>query len=174
MYLLANTDNDIDGPTALPSIVSPIRIEAYGVTLGRTSGSPAFRFFLVGRAGALRLNGLTVTEGDSGSGSGKSGGALLNRGGNVTVVDSVFEGNTAFFGGAIYNDGGTLTIHDSTITRNTAIGSGAGLINVGGRVIVSRTDFDANHGSGDGSVETEGGEMYIVGSRFLNCGFRKF
>ena len=163
MYLLANIDNDTDGPNALPSIVSPIRIEAHGVTLARTSGSPSSRIYHVGPAGDLRLNGLTVTEGDSAA----NGGALLNRGGNVTVVNSVFDGNTADFGGAIFNDGGTLTIRNSTITQNDAR-FGGGLVNAGGVVIVINTDFDQNHGFQVAGVVTEGGQLHISRSRFLD------
>jgi hypothetical protein len=127
MYLLANVDNDTDGPNALPSIVSPVRIEAEGATLARSAGSPMFRIYHVGPAGDLRLNGLTVTEG--GVLAPANGGALLNRGGTVTVVNSVFSGNSAVFGGAIFNDQGTLTIRNSTIAQNVA--------NVGGGLMKS-------------------------------------
>jgi hypothetical protein len=38
----------------------------------------------------------------------------------LTVIHSIFNGNSAYAGGEIYNVG-TLTVNDSTITNNSAI-----------------------------------------------------
>ena len=173
-YLFSAIDNDTDGPNALPSIVSPIRIHADGATLARTSGSLEFRIFHVGPTGDLTLNGLTVTRGAARANVGalldQSGGALLNRRGHVTVVNGVFYGNdaTSGAGGAILNEKGILTIRNSTIARNDARVGGGGLMNASGVVIVTETDFDENHAFSAGGVMTEGGEVHISESRFLN------
>ncbi len=49
----------------------------------------------------------------------------------MTVIHSIFNGNSAYAGGEIYNVG-MLTVNDSTITNNSAI-SFAGTPRVGGR-----------------------------------------
>jgi len=48
-----------------------------------------------------------------------NGGALLVRNANVTVVDSLFSGNTAYSGSGVWAQSGTVQIRRSTFARNT-------------------------------------------------------
>ena len=54
------------------------------------------------------------------TGSGHGGGIYNQDGGTLTVIHSIFNGNSAYAVGGFYNVG-TLTVKDSTITNNSAI-----------------------------------------------------
>lgn len=113
---------------------------------------------------------------------GPGGGGIVNRGGDLRVSDSVFDGNTAtatsqsgVIGGGIVNlpstDGlrpnGPVTVSDSTFTANTTTGSagaslafGGGLISLGnvtGGIVVSGSTFAGNDATGGGVLTVGGG-----------------
>lgn len=110
------------GPSALPTIRTPITILGKGATLNRT-GNNKFRFLYI-EGGALFLNNLRLTNGNNALNSqSRSGGAILNRG-TLNIAASFFSSNIATFGGAIYNSG-DFTITDSTFIGNSALSGGA-------------------------------------------------
>ncbi|MDF3039606.1 MAG: hypothetical protein K0Q71_2312 [Thermomicrobiales bacterium] len=63
----------------------------------------------------------------------QSGGGIKNEGGNVTLIRTVVEGNQAETGGGIDNTQGTVNLtDDSSVTGNMAtggVGSGGGILN---------------------------------------------
>ena len=94
-YQLTSIDNETaeDGANGLPSIVSPVTIKAAsvnGATIEGVAETLAFRFRLlhVGPTGQLTLDGITLTRGIATSIPSTYGGALLNAGGIVTIVNS--------------------------------------------------------------------------------------
>lgn len=78
------------------------------------------------------------------------GGAIFNRG-ELTVVDSLIEGNSSEFGGGVMNfTNGTLTMTNTTISGNSATaGDGGGLYNLSVATLLNVTVAD-NSASGDG------------------------
>ena len=164
-YLLTSADNYTDGANGLPSIVSPVAIEAAGgnATLER-SAAEAFRLLHVGPTGRLTLAGITLRGGDNFD----YGGALLNVGGVVKAINSSFEDNSGYLGGAIYNDRGEVTLLDSRVTRSNAFYSG-GMFNAYGRMTLTRTVVDNNHAPGAiAGLWVQGGEVRISQSRFID------
>jgi CSLREA domain-containing protein len=142
----------ITEPTFL-TIVGPDPSSAAGITI---SGNHRVTTLFVDLGAALSLKYLTVANGDGSdsagiynvgalsiancavsgnqaiSGSGASGGAILNQGfsglgqGLLTIVNTTFSANSArgygvTFGGAIANFGGTVNITNSTFSGNEAI-----------------------------------------------------
>jgi hypothetical protein len=157
-YLLTATDNDTDGPNALPSIVTRVTINGGEATLERASDSPAFRVFHVAPSGHLSLNQLTVRGGEP---LGR-GGALWNAG-TVNILNSTFDGNGE---GGVFNDHGTLSMIDSALV-GTSSRFDAALFNEAGLVQITRTIFDRNLPD-VAVIYTTGGDVRISQSTFTN------
>jgi hypothetical protein len=75
----------------------------------------------------------------------------------VTVRDSTFFGNTAGSGGGIYNVGGTVIVSDSTLSGNDALYNGGGIYNIGGTVTVSSSTLSGNSARFGGGIYNSGG-----------------
>ena len=116
-YVLDVIDNDTDGPNALPSIVTPIRIQSDDAVLVRDSDAAPFRLFHVGAGGNLRLTDITIIGGGFRSFR-LDGGGIFNRG-TLTLIECLLDGNATHWrsGGAIYNEGGTVTLRRTTVAR---------------------------------------------------------
>jgi hypothetical protein len=136
-----------------------LTIEAPGADAITVSGNNASRVFNVGNF-TVAISGLTVAGGATHG----NGGGLYNAE-TLTIIGSVFSGNSASFdesglgsqanGGGIYN-AGTLTITNSDFTGNSAKGyyvprtgafapgDGGGIYNAGSLTITS-SDFTGNH-----------------------------
>lgn len=82
------------------------------------------------------------------------GGAIYNSRGTLTVTDSIFTGNKAWYGGAIYSSG-PLTVKRCTFTGNTAVVYNATSIINGGIV------------GGNGGAIYNGGTSTITGNTFV-------
>jgi hypothetical protein len=92
------------------------------------SGSNASRVFDVLNGVTGTLSGLTISNGQPGSGY---GGGILNYG-TLTVSNGILSGNSASnYGGGIYNTG-TLTVTGSILSNNSA-GIGGGISAGGGQ-----------------------------------------
>ena len=133
-----------------------------------TSGGGAVTVWWVGAGSELILQHLTEMAGYSG--------ALYNDDGDVTIVDSVFKGNSSTYDGAgLYNTYyGTLILIDCIVDSNEVYplgefpGKGAGLYNYG-KAIVINSSFTGNiapDGSGGGGIYNSG-EISIVDSAFI-------
>jgi CSLREA domain-containing protein len=112
------------------------------------SGNNASRVFLVNNGANLTLNAVTVTRGNSGSGS---GGGIFNNGGTVTLTNSTVSGNSAVNGGGIFNFG-TVTITNSTISGNSANNIGGGIFNNGGTVTLTNSTVSGNSAGNGGGI----------------------
>ena len=54
---------------------------------------------------------------------------MLNRGTAPTILNCVFDNNSADYGGGMYNESCNATLTDCTFTSNTAFLSGGGMRN---------------------------------------------
>jgi CSLREA domain-containing protein len=85
------------------------------------SGSGQVRPFVVNGGGNVIMSGLTITDGNSPTGS---GGAIINFG-TLTVIDSMLSDNVAADSGGAIANFSTLTVTGSTMSGNTAARGGA-------------------------------------------------
>ncbi|HEY1894714.1 MAG TPA: choice-of-anchor Q domain-containing protein [Terracidiphilus sp.] len=145
-------------------ILTPVTItDSGGVTI---SGGGTVQLFVVNTSSttdAVRINGLTLTNGFAGS-----GGALWVQRGDVTLVGTNITGNSAGSGGGVYNQA-TLTLAGCAITNNTAInGTGGGIENVYGGILTlhdSAVTGNVDNASPGGGVDN-GGSLTITGGTF--------
>jgi hypothetical protein len=171
-YLFSAIDNDTDGPNALPSIVTPIRIRSDDAALARDPGAAPFRLIHVGVGGNLRLTGISIADGEVPLRV--NGGGIFNRG-TLTLIDCLLDGNSSSGGaaGAMYNEGGTVTLWRTTVANSDgSIGFGGGVVtNLGGSLTVLDSLFDANRAFDGGSAILSDGEsakLQIARSRIQN------
>jgi predicted outer membrane repeat protein len=115
------------------------------------------------------INTLTITDStftnNTVPGGGSDGGALYLDSGDITILRSVFTGNSCDDdGGAIYQNEGSLTIRDSVFTNNTADFGGAisRFDSATTGTTISGTTFSGN--SATNSTGEGGGAIFIFGS----------
>ena len=90
-----------------------------------------------------------------------SGGAINNRSGNLTVINSSFFDNSASGnGGAIYGLGGNITVIDSTFSRNMADGNGGAISTSVFEMNIVNTTITRNQANSDG------GALDLAGNTF--------
>jgi len=165
--LPVSSDVTIAGAGARQSIVEGNQLDrVFTVDAGRTAtishmtirdgqAGPSNNFWGgdVQNYGTLTLDHVRLTAGDA-----SSGGAVANRSGILTILNSLLDSNTALTGGG---DGGavlnvseagpaTMVVRDSTITANSARFAGA--INNGG----AGAALDIRASTIVGNVETSG------------------
>ncbi len=110
---------------------------------------------------------------DSDTLTSNGGGAIYSSAGNgaytLDIMDSVFDGNTAFYGGAVFINGPGIRslIRNSTFSNNQALGNGTVVKGAGGAFYAylyseqSFVNFVQNTVSGNSSVGTDGGAVYL-------------
>ncbi|MEM9352606.1 MAG: choice-of-anchor Q domain-containing protein [Planctomycetota bacterium] len=129
------------------------------------------RVFQVNTGADVTIDGLTIADGDAGTGN---GGAILSTG-ELTLVDSVVRNSSAANGGGVHQSGGgasrSLTVSGSTIHSNTATqnatSKGGGLFVDGSDLLVTNSTLSGN------AASSQGGGAFIThddsGSfRFVN------
>jgi hypothetical protein len=142
------------------------------------SGSNASRIFLLDSSSVqpttLTVRGLTLADGDAGTGS---GGAIGTAGElhTLTVENVTFRDNKSGEGGAIDSVWrGSLTVTNCTFLRNEGIRTdselGAGAIYFLGpnSLVVTGSTFDGNRGINGGAIKTIAGRVDIENSTFRN------
>ena len=183
-YLLDHIESSNNGDSALPTITSTITIEGNSAAFNK-GGILDFRFIYISGSGNLTLKNLTLTgsQATGGSGAAGDGGAILMRGGSLTldgcaihhttasvrggaisadsgtltITNSHFYNNNAFNGGAIYNNGNHLSISNSTITTNTATNIGGGiLVSSSSTVAIDNTTLSSNTAATGGGLSSTG------------------
>jgi hypothetical protein len=115
----------------LPDIDTNLTIVGFGANLER-SGAEDTPSFTILTVGAANLNLIEVNFYNGGEGFGDDGdsystaGAIVNDGGNVSVLGGTFGGNASDeYGGAIYNESGTLALNSTYFEYNGAQLGGA-------------------------------------------------
>lgn len=120
------------------------------------------RVFTVHFGAGLELVGITVTGGYTLNGSDQDGGGIWNWNGELTVTDSLVEGNVAAQdGGGIANSFGTAWIANTIIRDNdtdppeyTTTGHGGGVYN-SGTMTISASTIELNASDWGGGVASE-------------------
>jgi uncharacterized delta-60 repeat protein len=178
--IVINTSLSIDGPGARLLIIGAVTSSAIfsiddGVPLSFSSVSMSGMTLTSGLAlspkafggaiasnedllvAGMRFSGNTARYTDPGPGQAKGGAIYMGLDADLTVLDSLFFGNSATsaiansdaLGGAIYLDKGILDISNSTFTANSAIVTGAAGANgpnaLGGAIYAN---------AGDSNIET--------------------
>ncbi len=128
------------------------------------SGNNTSQVFLVDIGAQAILSGLTIEDGNPGSGN--NGGGIDNDG-TLTVMGDTISGNAAASGAGIENSG-TLTLSSSTVSGNTASGSGGGIDNTRTLMVDSSTLSGNNAGNLGGGIDNELGGVLTVSSSTLS------
>ncbi len=132
--------------------------------------------------GGIHMSGegyIQVSESNiSGNIAGVNGGGIYNGLGNLHLINTLVENNTANGndsnngGGGIYNDGGLVTLETETsIENNLANGnlaSGGGLYSQGGEITVDYSSFRNN------TAQQKGGAVWMDENTILNSTFATF
>ena len=149
--ILIDKDLTIDGP---------------GAGLVAISGNNSNRVLhITSPAGIVNINGVTLQDGKSITGA---GGAIANIATQLTLRDSIIQGNVAASDGhGIYNYGGELLIINSSIENNGQSGvvRGGGIANRGnGTVTLQNSTLRGNTAAAGGGVYNAGGTLLLQGS----------
>jgi predicted outer membrane repeat protein len=166
----------------LPQISRDARIIGNGATI---DGADQFRLLSTVGAVRLTLENLTLQHAYWGNGAAlyMPGGTLTIQGvtfrrnralgeggavwmyiGNLQVINSTFEGNSADSGGAIYMNAGSVEIRGSLFTENRAVnGEGGATYTYDAGLDVQRSSFVSNSsfGRGGGAIWTSGREVTL-------------
>ena len=147
--------------------------------LSGNSGAPARNWHVVtadGTSPSTRLDGFTITGGDSGwlYNNRLGAGIWVRNGGSLTIANCMIFNNSADLGAGVFQDGvsGSLDIRDSIIQVNKAEFGGGGVWATG-NVRVDNTRFVSNTVDSGNSTDTYGGGLYAQSSAaILNSTFR--
>jgi len=126
------------------------------VTLPGGCTPATHKVFEVSSSGSLTLDGVTVRHG-----SDYSGGGILNKGGMLTVNNSVLYANFGEVGGGaiLINQNSTTSISNSTISGNS--GKEGGAIWNWGDLTITNSTLYGNAGIQGGGIRNHGSLKYI-------------
>jgi hypothetical protein len=153
--------------TEIP-ISQNLTIDASGLVGGIVvSANDQSRIFAIAGAQTVTLNRMTLIGGNS-----SFGGALINTGSALSIIDSTLSGNqTPDNGGAIYNwSNGNLSLTNTTVSNNVA-GIGGGIYfngESGGSLTIDKSSVLDNSASQGGGLFITGGTGLIVNSTFTD------
>lgn len=176
---LTAVDNTDEGPSGLPSIVTPIVIEGDIVsespsgftyrTIERDAGAPDFRIFRVGSGGTLTLSETTLRGGSVSVGAPfeQGGGGIIVKNGQLSMTRGTIEDCFAeTFGGGLFVPNGTVSALDEVIVSNntSSTDSGGGVCVLGGGTLsANKSQIIGNNAPGGGP----GGGIFNSGSNLL-------
>jgi hypothetical protein len=177
-YDFTTSNNNVNGPNALPVLTGSFTIQGNGAVIERDSGSstPAFRLFDVSSGANVTLVNATV-QGGLETGMLAQGGGIFNDGGNLTLNGVDLIGNQA-----VGSDGapgvGSPDGMDETGTGGTGqnggpggagsdggaggVAQGGGLFSNGGQITLINSNVSGNlaqgGAGGEGGYGGEGGD----------------
>ncbi len=114
------------------------------------------------------INGFTLTGGlaRSSAPEDRGAGVYLNASSNVTIMNTVFQGNSAIAGGGLYANGGNVTLVDCQFLANDA-NNGGGLYTNQCTVSVTNCLFDQNDAAAEGgAMRVYNGSATVADSTF--------
>ena len=164
---LAGLTGIIQLTTALPNVSSSMFIEGPGaglITVRRNSGGN-YRIFTVSNGATVTVSGLTVANGNAGSGAfpADSGGGILNDHSNLTLRLCHIVSNNALsgftYGGGVFNHEGTLVIESCTFSGNNAY-YGGGVANYCVSAGSAETSVTASTFAGNTAAGGYGGAIF--------------
>jgi len=156
IYTFTASNNNTDGPNALPNITCNLTIKGQGSVLVRDSANP-FRLLYVGSAGHLTLKGVIVSNGylSSQSGAGIHNNGLLSVIG-CQFLDNTLAGASSGYGGGIYNGPYKTAVVENCLFLGNRTGgggfAGGGAMANDGFMTVTNCYFEKNFGQSGGAV----------------------
>ena len=153
--------------TALPDLNHPnLTINGPGANqldVHRNAVTP-FRIFTINSGKTVGLNGLTISNGDAGTGA--WGGGIISSG-ILSINNCEIRGNHADNGGGLSIIGGQVTISDSTVSGNTTTFQGAGIDDIAGAdlTLINTTISGNTAGTTPGGIRIIGGGTLTL----VNC-----
>ena len=160
----ANEDNAATGDLDLTGILT---IQGLGADLIIIDGNGTDRIFDIRPGATITISGVTVQNGNPGSGA--NGGGIIVTGGaprtKLTLSGSAVIRNRAVIGGGIHNagNGATAVIQDTLIASNLAATSGGGIANSGDLTLLNST-LTQNQARTGGGIEHFGFSMKLTNS----------
>jgi titin len=143
-----------------------VTIDATGHAI-TIDGNNTTGVFSIGAGVSGVLDGLTIADGNTGSGGG------INNAGTLTLSNCALTANSAYTGGGISNTG-DLAISGCTFTNNTAGYYGAGIANEpSGTLTVTQCTFSGNTAIDGAAINSEG-VMTVRASSFTGSSVRDF
>ena len=143
--------------TFLNSLVSNNSAASEGGGLWNQAGST-----LVVTGSTIRGNTAEGDDADNG------GGGVFNNGGNVRIIDSVINSNSATgvsgSGGGLFSTAGQVLINDTSINDNVANRAGGGIEVIDGFTRLENTIVNRNVAGGDAANPGNGGAVHISGA----------
>ncbi|WP_411102987.1 hypothetical protein [Streptomyces sp. cmx-4-9] len=157
---------DQGNSNGLPPITQPMTILGNGATLTRAAAAPSFRILEIADGGDLRLNQVTISNGNL-TGANEGGGVLVGEAGRLHLDRSTVTGNrTVTDGAGLYNEGIT-TLSDSTVSANAAGNDGGGLYNYYAKLTITKTRIIRNTAQGSGGgLYTDSGSVTVKSALF--------
>ena len=153
-------DGVITLTSALPVITNTVSIDGSGHAI-TVSGANQFQVLFVNPNSALRIQSISIANGNGSPG----GGIFVSANATLTVTNSTLVSNTASTGGAIFN-AGTLTVISSTLVRNTAY-LGGGIWNNDTMTMISST-LVSNSSTSDGGGINNYATLTVTHSTLLS------
>ena len=135
------------------------------------NGNNAYNVVLspIGTDGTAVLDGFVITAGQANSSNYPyyNGGGMYNSGGNPTLTNVTFSGNTANYkGGGMYNSGGNPTLTNVTFSDNTTNYDGGGMFNAGSATLTNVTFHENTADYGGGIFNSEGSSSTLINVTF--------
>ena len=159
-------------------------------------GENIAQLILTGSNAKLTLKGLSLINAFKEGNQSENGGAIINEGGEVTLINvTIRDSYGNYNGGAIYNNLGRIKIINSSFYNNSAIQYGGGIyslgvtniensyfeenfitaekgvggaIAAGGTITINNTDFYRNHAIYSAGALLSLGDALIDNCNFLN------
>ncbi|HYW72478.1 MAG TPA: choice-of-anchor Q domain-containing protein [Pyrinomonadaceae bacterium] len=117
-------------------------VQGPGANLLTISGNNNSRIFNLQTGVTCTINNLTLSNGNAPGTPG--GGAILNNGGTLSVLNSAIANNSASGSGGLYMVSGVTNISGCLFRNNTASGSVGGMAVRGGTATISNSTFSGN------------------------------
>ncbi|QEH39161.1 RTX-I toxin determinant A from serotypes 1/9 [Aquisphaera giovannonii] len=147
------------GLGALPTISAAMTIEGPGANVLAIDGLGASRIFWLTSTADVAISGLTLAHGRGDV----YGGAILNRGGTLSLTACTLSGNTARIGGGLYSSG-TATLVGCTLSGNAASTAAGAAYSVSGRFSLTNCTVSGNTAPTVAGIALIGGTNTILAS----------
>ncbi|MBW4525891.1 MAG: DUF4347 domain-containing protein [Phormidium tanganyikae FI6-MK23] len=146
------TPDTITLTTGQLAIASDLTITGTGANLLTLSGNNASRVFSIS-SGNVNLSGMTIANGNAGSGTTFGGGISFQGGGTLNLSNSVIRNNiTGSGGGGLYVSRSSIVVTNTIIQDNTSGNQAGGINNEEGSLTLINSTVSGNTANGFGAA----------------------